>query len=345
MKKIYHNILRSYLWIGLRFYFSRIIIHGTKHIPKEGAVIFTANHQNAFLDALLIATFNRRSTYFLTRASVFRNPIARFLLESINMRPVFRVRDGWNTIQQNDQTFGECIEELHQGGTVGVFPEGNHDMRRRLRPLSKGFTRIAFGMLDKYPNQRLQIIPIGLNYENHTQARTAVSMHFGEAIQVNGFYNAGNFQGSSQALKTSVSERMKRLTGHIELENYDKTLTALMGHKYDFTDPDAVNEAIFKNKFEDQALTRPGFLFQAARVILYIPALLWNILPILSWTLTKPMIKDPVFEGSIKFALSISIVPVLYIAQSLAIGSLFGTIPAIASLVFSLISYPLVKGK
>ena len=345
MKNLYHTILRSYLWLGLHFYFSRITLLGAEHIPGTGALIFTANHQNAFLDALLIATFNKRSTYFLTRASVFKNPIARFLLESINMRPVFRVRDGWNTIQQNDQTFNECIEELHQGGSVGVFPEGNHDMRRRLRPLSKGFTRIAFGMLDQYPDQKLQIIPIGLNYEDHTQARTAVSMHFGESILVNGFYNAGNFQGSSQALKTSVSERMKRLTGHIELETYDETLAELTEHNYDFTDPDAVNEAIFKNKYEQQSRGRTNILFQMLRVLLFLPAFVWNILPALLWPALKPLIKDPVFEGSIKFALSISLAPLIYLLQSVVIGNYFGLLAGITALGFSLISYPILKGK
>ena len=38
----------------LKLYFRKIKVEGLKHIPTTGPVLFTVNHQNAFLDALLL---------------------------------------------------------------------------------------------------------------------------------------------------------------------------------------------------------------------------------------------------------------------------------------------------
>jgi 1-acyl-sn-glycerol-3-phosphate acyltransferase len=73
--------------IGLFFTLKKIEVHGTKNIPKKGAVLFVANHQNALLDAILIPTTNSRNIHFLTRASAFKNKLADKVLRSLNMVP------------------------------------------------------------------------------------------------------------------------------------------------------------------------------------------------------------------------------------------------------------------
>jgi 1-acyl-sn-glycerol-3-phosphate acyltransferase len=78
--------MRAYLRLGLFFYFKRIDIRNTNTIPKNEAVIFLGNHQNALLDALLIATKNGRFSYFLTRAGVFTKPLVSKFLKSLQAK-------------------------------------------------------------------------------------------------------------------------------------------------------------------------------------------------------------------------------------------------------------------
>ncbi len=179
MKKIWLHSVRAYIKLGLFFYFKKIKVVNANNIPKNKPVLFLSNHQNALLDALLIAVKCERFSYFLTRASVFKKPIISKLLKSLCMLPVYRIRDGWSTITNNHSIFNSCTSLLHQNEAVVIFPEGNHSLNRTVRPLSKGFTRIVFETLEKYPDKDLQLIPVGLNFMNAEYFPDSESMYFG----------------------------------------------------------------------------------------------------------------------------------------------------------------------
>ena len=67
--------MRTFLRVALFFYYKKIKIVNLENVPKTGAVLFLGNHHNALMDPLLIATKCGRFSYFLTRASVFKNKI------------------------------------------------------------------------------------------------------------------------------------------------------------------------------------------------------------------------------------------------------------------------------
>ena len=100
------------------------------------------------------------------------------------MLPVYRIRDGKDSIAKNQEIFEACYEIFAKGESVLIFPEGNHGLPRRVRPLSKGFTRIAYGFLDKYPDRALYIVPIGLNYTNILRPFRDVSLYYGKAFSI-----------------------------------------------------------------------------------------------------------------------------------------------------------------
>ena len=76
-----------------------------------------------------IGDYNRFS-YFLTRAAVFKKPLVAKLLNSVQMLPVYRIRDGWGNIANNNAIFESCTKLLHQGNAVAIFPEGSHNLAR-----------------------------------------------------------------------------------------------------------------------------------------------------------------------------------------------------------------------
>ena len=60
------------------------------------------------------------------------------------MLPVYRIRDGWGNLNKNTAIFSKSALLLSEDEAVVVFPEGNHNLRRTVSPLSKGFTRVVF---------------------------------------------------------------------------------------------------------------------------------------------------------------------------------------------------------
>ena len=224
MKRIWYQLVKVYISIGLFFFYKKIIVKGKKNIPKKGAVLLVANHKNALIDPLLIATTTPRDIHFLTRASAFKIGFVKWILSTVNMLPIYRLRDGKDTLAKNEAIFNQCFDILNKQRSLLIFPEGTHDIRRWVRPLSKGFTRIAFGVFDNYPNVQLHIIPVGLNYTQADKFAESVSIYYGKPVLANDFYDKNDFNGSALKLKDVVREKMQELTTHIAIENYNETI-------------------------------------------------------------------------------------------------------------------------
>ena len=169
----------------MKIHLKRLFIRGLEHVPEKEPILLTCNHGNAFLDAVLIAITLKRPVHFLTRADVFKKPWQRYILGKIKMIPVYRIRDGLDSLEQNNETFAMCSKILNNGGAILVFSEGNAHPEKRLRPLKKGSARIAIQAAAAMEwSTDLKIIPVGINYTDHTQFRTEVMLGFGAPITV-----------------------------------------------------------------------------------------------------------------------------------------------------------------
>ncbi|WP_332910541.1 1-acyl-sn-glycerol-3-phosphate acyltransferase [Algoriphagus boritolerans] len=228
MKNLINAVLRFLVKIALHGYFRRIIVEGKENLPKNRPVILVANHQNALIDPLLLATHTRLNPWFLTRAAVFTNPFVSRLLHFIRMLPVYRVRDGFSTIQHNHHTFDQTFEVLRKNGAVVVFAEGSHSLVRNLRPLSKGFTRMAFGLKERYPELEPVILPVGLQFSAHMRSGSKVRVTFGKIIPVD------MPASKSGKLTKSVENALKSLIVTIPDEGYEETLKRLIEKKCGF---------------------------------------------------------------------------------------------------------------
>ena len=89
---------------GIRSYFKNHQYDGKKLIPANTGILYAVNHQNAFLDPIVIAGKTKEPTYFLTRADIFKKPLVAKLLSMIYMLPIYRQRDGVDTIRMNQKT-------------------------------------------------------------------------------------------------------------------------------------------------------------------------------------------------------------------------------------------------
>ncbi len=303
------------------FYFRTIKIHGHKNIPKNKPVLLLSNHQNALLDALLIATKSGRFSYFLTRSAVFKKPLIRKILSSLQMLPIYRIRDGWSKLSNNNAIFDTCSELLNKEEAIVIFPEGSHNLKRSVRPLSKGFTRIVFDTLKKYPKTDLQLIPVGLNFEKAEKCPDSASIFFGEPIPAYAFISE-NRNDDVVKLKTKIQSEISNLTTHIPSGNYNETLGALNDLQVDFLNPKAVNKCIASG-FRDCNPTRK--LKIKGIKSFFKGLLILNILfPYLIWKLfVLPKIDEIEFTSTFRFAIAITLVPFYLLSIVFIIATLF----------------------
>lgn len=327
----YHFIVHPWMRLGLLFFFQRIRVFGKENIPKNKAVIFLPNHQNAFMDALLVNTRHKRTTHTLVRASIFGAKWTDFLLKSINLMPVYRIRDGASQMNKNIEIFERCFKILEKGECLLIHPEGNHSLNKYLRPISKGFTRIGLGALAENPDLEIDLIPVGVNYSHSKLFFGKASVHFGKAI------NPHEFIDKAQDLKKLVEEKMRELTVNIPEENYEENKAILDGFGIDYSDIIG-SKYLIENHLKLKNEAPP----LKARKINPLHALvsLNNILFIFLWKKVSKNLQDPAFHSSIKFCFGLFLFPIYHLLLFLFFESLFSRQIALFYLLFSLISLP-----
>jgi 1-acyl-sn-glycerol-3-phosphate acyltransferase len=161
---MFYSFLKVLVRFVLKIFFRKIHITGVEHIQINKAQLIASNHPNGFLEPLVMACFFPKPLHFLVRGDVFDNPLLKPLLTSTNQIPIFRFRDGFSKLRENSQTMDESIKVILDKKNLLIFAEGGTESIKKLRPLQKGISRIAFQAIEKDPNLDLEIIPVGINF-------------------------------------------------------------------------------------------------------------------------------------------------------------------------------------
>ena len=309
-------------------------ISGKEKIPKKGAILFAVNHPNALLDPLFVTTFNPRENHFLVRADVFKKPLIKKALATLNLMPIYRIRDGRKQLSNNEEIFKKCFSILKKKQTLIIFPQGGHCRDRSIQPLSKGFTRIVFGAIEENPDLQIAVIPVGVTYQNSSVYPCKVAVNFGDAIQANEIFNSKNKPDAINSIKEEVSNQLKKLTVHIpKKDNYQATLQKLNDANVDFTEVNRVNKLIEKNTIPNK-IKKP---FNFLKPLFYL-ILINSIIPYFIWKKQKNSIKEKEFIDTMRFGICMLLFPIFYLLQSIIISSIFTTEVGIKYLVISVFS-------
>jgi 1-acyl-sn-glycerol-3-phosphate acyltransferase len=146
----------------------------------HGPLLIAANHPNSFLDAILLCSIFKQPIYSLARGDAFKNNFAAKILRSLKMFPVYRVSEGVENLEENYNTFEECIKIFKKNGIVLIFSEGKCVNEWHLRPLKKGTARLAVSAWEQ--GIALKVIPLGINYQSFTSFGKNIHLHFGDVI-------------------------------------------------------------------------------------------------------------------------------------------------------------------
>jgi 1-acyl-sn-glycerol-3-phosphate acyltransferase len=183
----------------------KIVINGLENIPKDKPIIFAPNHQNALMDALAIVFSAPFQVVFLARADIFKRKIVASILTVLKIMPVFRMRDGKDTLDKNEEIFKHCVRILNRNRYLCLFPEAAHTNIKSMLPHKKAIPRIVFQAGEQTDFAiDIQIVPVGIYYTHYFNFRRSIVVNYGKPISVKPFFNIFKEEGE---LKATVALR------------------------------------------------------------------------------------------------------------------------------------------
>ncbi len=229
-------------WV-VRIFFRKINTKGIENVPKDRALLIASNHPNGFVEPITMACLFPRPLHFLVRGDVFEKKGARFWMEQTNQIPIFRFKDGFENLRKNNKSIEISLKKLQDGQSILIFVEGGTKAQKRLRPLQKGLSRIAFQVLEKDASLKLDILPVGLNYFDNRKFRSESILSVGEPMSANVYF---------EKYKDDVNLGIRTLTTDITGEIKKNVI-----HLNDLKDTDLLNNLLLLRKVVQDHSTIP----------------------------------------------------------------------------------------
>lgn len=214
------------------------------------------------------------------------------------MIPIYRVRDGVKNMEKNQETFDKSVQVLLNGGSMLIFGEGSHSTRRNLRPMKKGFSRIAIQALEENPELDLVILPVAINYSNHNHSGSKARITFGEVIDPK--IHVANFESMISATYSALLP----LVVDIPEERYDYDLQLLIDHNIDLTSTTEVKRFLENRTAKNVQIKKP-YLRNKLMKLFHLP-IYWI------WLWFAPKVKDEAFIATFKFVIGLVGLPLWY---------------------------------
>ncbi|KAL0572774.1 hypothetical protein V5O48_009187 [Marasmius crinis-equi] len=221
-----HRVIRFISSHAASSFFSEVRVIGGENVPATGPLIVAATHHNMMLDpAILSLGFpHKRVLNYWSKASLFANPFAKYILLSSGNIPVDRKSKDRNVL------FKGTFEALSNGGAVALFPEGTSYTEPRIMQVKDGAAWAALEYTKWVEEQRsvgvsglqdVVVIPVAIVYTNKSKYRSSVIMEFGRPISMDP-YKEQFFSANEGAPRTAA----KQLTRQIENELVEATINA-----------------------------------------------------------------------------------------------------------------------
>ncbi len=131
---LWYRFCRGIYRLYFRLYHRGRINH-RERLPLEGGVILAGNHVS-FIDPPLYGAACRREAFFMARDTLFRHPIANWILRSWNCVPISRDRGDLGALRA-------VLRMLDEGKAVLMFPEGTRSQDGQLQEPRAGIGMIV----------------------------------------------------------------------------------------------------------------------------------------------------------------------------------------------------------
>lgn len=221
-----YQLVRPLASLAFRTYFSKIYLVNLENLPMDKPVILAVNHPTAFLEPCALATLLPRKLFYLARGDLFKKPLFNWLLRSLHILPIFRMRDGFSSLKQNSKTFDDCYDALAEHKLIMILVEGSTKEVFKLRPLQKGAARIAFGAIEKTPELDVHIVPLGVTFTKPNSFRSQAYFSIGKPLKVLDYWDdyQANPQNTVRELTLDLGNELRDRLIHID-KDQDAFLT------------------------------------------------------------------------------------------------------------------------
>lgn len=206
---------------ALRLNFRKLVFIGKKeNVSKKRAIIFAPNHRNALIDALMLvfSSYHLKQIVFLARADIFSQKFVAWLLRGMRIMPVFRIRDGKDNLDKNNEIFDNAARILRKNNPIALFPEARHNPKQSLLPIQKAVPRIILPTEASVDFQlQSQIVPVSIYYRDMFGFLSDAYITFGTPIEVSDYkeiYNENPTLAINQ-LRQELENRLKSMVVNI----------------------------------------------------------------------------------------------------------------------------------
>lgn len=216
--------LKQYVRFANWLILKNTYVFGKERIPKNKPLIFAPNHQNALSDPMAVLLNTSFQPVWLGRADIFgKSKLVDTFLRFIKIIPVYRIRDGKENLNKNQETFSLSIKVLENNSALALFPEAAHSYKRQMLPHKKAVPRIAF-MAEEQTNCQLdiQVVPTGIYYSHYWKFNRTLIVIFGEPIAVKKYRESykDNPNAATIALKNDIYNALLPLTINIKSKKH-----------------------------------------------------------------------------------------------------------------------------
>ncbi len=225
---ILYSLAQSIIRRGIGIFFKSIDIRHREHIPKEGPVVFVANHPTSQMDAFVMVSLTKRKIHYIAHAELFANKFMAWLLSSFGVIPVYQKKGRSNDKEKNIEAFKACYEALERGEAICIFPEGISDISSHIKKLKTGAARIVLGA-EQRNNYKLgvKVLPVGLYFRSRSRFHSTVTVNIGRPLDMRPFFllNEKDNVKAVQELTSQIQSALEHLTvniKHSELEPFIK---------------------------------------------------------------------------------------------------------------------------
>jgi len=191
--------------------FRRFEVRHAPGLTESGPQLANGSHFGGFSDALVLVRAMDRVPRFVGRDVIWKNPIARVIMNWVGAIPVHKAEDGGPSA--NDQMFASTYKALADGELVTIFPEGITVDDPSIAHIKTGSARIALGARASGV-EGLRLLSAGIHYENKAALRSDVFIDIGWEIDLDA--EIGNYVEGGQAEDASNRDAVRALTEDME---------------------------------------------------------------------------------------------------------------------------------
>ena len=221
-----YSVFKWITGIALYWFYRDIRVTNSDRIPIGSPLLIAVNHQNALVDSLIAGWVVPRQITMTAKATLTENPVVAFLFRILGVVPLRRASDETRESgkpssdrARNAGAFSEIMNVLDRRGAVLIFPEGKSHSKTGLEPLKTGLARLALQARDERGIKGLQILPLGLVFENKGVPATLVGAHVGEPIDMDTWVTSDHV-----TLTAEIARRLRVVSEEADLPPEEHTV-------------------------------------------------------------------------------------------------------------------------